>query len=87
MDNKDPETGAFPEFPSIETGGSKLILEPPVLQDTPDDNKKVAKTGNKAAPKLVAAAGKGAAPTTKGGTTACVSDVVIMQRLQSLYMS
>ena len=37
LENRDPETGEFPDFPDVESGGSRDILNPPPKEDDDAD--------------------------------------------------
>lgn len=58
LENRDPETGEYPDFPDDEDAGSKIILNPPPAPPPPapaTDGKK----GAKKAPPKPKAKGKG----------------------------
>lgn len=58
LENRDPETGEYPDFPDDEDAGSKIILNPPPAPPPPapaTDGKK----GAKKAPAKPKAKGKG----------------------------
>ncbi len=72
LENRDPETGEYPDFPDDADSGSKIILNPPLLPPPPPpaaDGKK----GAKKAPEKPKAKGKGKGKSLKLTYCACHS--------------
>jgi len=63
LENRDPLTGAFPDFPAVEAGGSRAImppaLQPSLLPPPPPQQQPAAPPGSKAKAAVKATAAPG----------------------------